>query len=206
VAFRDIVEMTDPAVIRAMAHPARMAILAHLSDGPATATECSTVADQTPSSCSYHLRTLAELGFVQEVDSDDGRERRWRLTARRYGIPKRAQGSPEVRAAARLWGRQWVTIEQRILSEFLAAERREPAAWQQAATFYSFDVHLTADELLDLGERFAAMLEPYARAEPGDRPAGSRPVHVALTAFPRPDATDRRRRVAGPRQARERGS
>src|SRR6266508_3290555 len=114
--------MTDPKVIRAVAHPARVAILAYLYDGPATATECSTAVEQSPSSCSYHLRTLAKLGFVEEVGSDDGRERRWRLKIKGHGIPKRAQDSPEVRAAARLWGRQWIAIEQRRLSEFLAGE------------------------------------------------------------------------------------
>jgi DNA-binding transcriptional ArsR family regulator len=205
MAFRDFVEMTDPAVIRALAHPARMAILAHLADGPATATECSTAAEQSPSSCSYHLRTLAKLGFVDEVDSGDGRERRWRLKARGHGIPKRAQDSPQVQAAARLWGRQWVAMEQRTLSQFLAAEHREPPFWRKAATFSSAEVHLTADELIELGERFTAMLEPYAdRDEPDDRPAGSRPVHVALTAFPRADPPDRRKKIVRQRTARGR--
>src|SRR5262245_42432984 len=100
--------MTDPKVIRALAHPARVAILAFLGDGPATATECSTAAGQSPSSCSYHLRTLAELGFVAEVASDDARERKWRLKVKGHGVPKRAQDSPAVLAAARLWGRQWI--------------------------------------------------------------------------------------------------
>jgi len=194
--------MTDPAVIRALAHPARMAILAYLFEAPATATECSTAAEQSPSSCSYHLRTLAKLGFVEEIESDDGRERRWRLKVRGYGVPKRAQDSPEVRAAARLWGRQWIAIEQRILSEFLAGEAREPAAWSAAATFSSKEVHLTAEELIELGERFTAMLGPYRdRTDPENRPPASRPVHFTLTAFPRPERPERRRKTAGKKRA-----
>ena len=127
-----------------------MTILAYLFDGPATATECSTAAEQSPSSCSYHLRTLAKLGFVEEVSSDDGRERRWRVTVSGHGIPKSAQDSPEVQAASRLWGRQWVAIEQRILAEFLADEAREPAIWRKAATLSSHEVHLTPDEVIEL--------------------------------------------------------
>ena len=61
MAFGKYVEMTEPSAIRALAHPARMAILAYLDEGPATATECSTAADESPSACSYHLRTLARL-------------------------------------------------------------------------------------------------------------------------------------------------
>jgi DNA-binding transcriptional ArsR family regulator len=198
--------MTDPAIIRALAHPARTAIIAYLFDGPATATECSTAVEQSPSSCSYHLRTLAELGFVEEVRSDDGRERRWRLKVRGHGIPKRVQDSPEVQAAARLWGRQWVAIEQRILSEFLAGETREAAVWRKAATFSSHEVHLTPDEVIELGERFTAMLECYLdRTEADNRPAESRTVHFMLTAFPRPEAADRRRKsTAGKKGTRGR--
>src|SRR5439155_2111489 len=77
--FGNYVELTDPKVMRALAHPARTAILVYLDDfGPATATECSEAAEESPSSCSYHLRRLAQLGFVEEVPAEDGRERRWR--------------------------------------------------------------------------------------------------------------------------------
>ena len=72
------VELTDPRMMRALAHPARIAIWAHLGlHGPATATECAEIAGLSPSACSYHLRTLARYGFVEE-DPDsaaDGRER-----------------------------------------------------------------------------------------------------------------------------------
>ena len=193
--------MTDPTVIRALAHPARAAILAYLDDGPATATECSTAAERSPSSCSYHLRTLAKLGFVEEVGSDDGRERAWRLRIKGHGIPKRAQDSPEVQAAARLWGRQWIAIEQRMLSEFFAGEPRQPAVWRKAASFYSHESHLTPDEVIELAEQFRAMLEPFLdRTEPENRPPGSRPVHFTLTAFPRPEPAERRRRATAPKK------
>ena len=54
------VELTDPRMMRALAHPARIAIWMHLGlNGPATATECAEIAGLSPSACSYHLRTLA---------------------------------------------------------------------------------------------------------------------------------------------------
>lgn len=198
--------MTDPKVIRALAHPARAAILAFLSDGPATATECSAVAERSPSSCSYHLRTLAKLGFVEEVAGDDGRERLWRLKIQGHGIPKRAQDTPEVQAAARLWGRQWVVNEQRMLSEFVVGELREPPVWRKAASFFSHESHLTPDETIELAERFIAMLKPYLdRADPTNRPEGSRPVHFTLTAFPRPEPAERRRKATA-RNTRRKGA
>jgi DNA-binding transcriptional ArsR family regulator len=196
MSFRKYVEITEPSAIRALAHPARMAILAYLDEGPATATECSTAADESPSSCSYHLRTLARLGFVEQVPSDDKRERRWQLKIHGHGIPKSAQDSPKVRAAARLWGRQWVAIEQRILAQYLATQAKEPGVWQKASTFYSFEVHLTPDELIKLGERLTAMIDRYTARPESKRPAGARLVHLALTAFPRPEDPALRRQAA----------
>jgi DNA-binding transcriptional ArsR family regulator len=195
MAFRSQVEMTDPAVIRAVAHPTRMAILAFLADGPATATECSHAADESPSSCSYHLRTLAKLGFVEEVASDDKRERRWRLAIQDVGIPKSAQDSAAVLKASLPWGQQWVAIEQRVLARYLADQDGEPKEWQKAATFTSSQVHLTPAELIELGEQVSALLEPYVEREHrGSPPRRARPVRVVLTAFPRPSDVVQRRR------------
>ncbi len=75
------VELTDPRMMRALAHQARIAIWTHLGmRGPATATECAEIAGLSPSACSYHLRTLARYGFVEEdpASAADGRERPWR--------------------------------------------------------------------------------------------------------------------------------
>src|SRR5258708_22493816 len=74
-------EITDPRALRALAHPARIAIMQHLAlEGPATATECADIAGMSPSACSYHLRALAKYGFVEEVPSVglDRRHRPWR--------------------------------------------------------------------------------------------------------------------------------
>jgi DNA-binding transcriptional ArsR family regulator len=183
MAFRDWVELTEPSVVRALAHPTRMAVLARLADGPATATECAEQVGESPSSCSYHLRQLAHLGFVDEVESDDGRTRRWKLIVAGFGIPKDAQSSPEMQAATSLWGRQWVAIERTILDDFMANESAEDPDWRAAATFASPDVEITADELRDLEKRFSEMIAPYIEREV--YPPGARTVHVVLTAFPR---------------------
>src|ERR1700733_8012115 len=100
------VSLTDPRMMRALAHPARMAIWQHLGlEGPATATECAAVAGLSPSACSYHLRTLARYGFVEEDPSHaaDGRERPWRVKIVAFKIPTGAS-PPAVRDAAPLLG------------------------------------------------------------------------------------------------------
>src|SRR5690606_34750386 len=68
-------KISDPEVLRALAHPARLAVWDFLGtcalegkDG-ATATEVAEVAGMTPSAMSYHLRTLAKAGFIEEAPS-----------------------------------------------------------------------------------------------------------------------------------------
>ena len=86
------VRLTDPKMMRALAHPARIAIWLHIGlRGPATATECAEVAGLSPSACSYHLRTLARYGFVEEdrASAADGRERPWRARLLAFTIQDR---------------------------------------------------------------------------------------------------------------------
>ena len=110
-------ELTDPKTMRALAHPARIAIWAHLGlHGPATATECAEIAGLSPSACSYHLRTLARYGFVEE-DPDsaaDGRERPWRARMLAFSIDD-VPGTPAVtRVASRLMI-VWSTSERYVI-------------------------------------------------------------------------------------------
>src|SRR5947209_7487871 len=96
------VQLTDPRMMRALAHPARIAIWTHLGmHGPATATECAEIAGLSPSACSYHLRTLARYGFVEEdpASAADGRERPWRARMIAFNIDH-APGTPAVTQVA----------------------------------------------------------------------------------------------------------
>ena len=87
MADNERMTITDVRVLAALSHPARLAIL-HLllTVRDATATQCSAVVGESPSSCSYHLRHLEKFGLVERVESDpddevDGRTRRWRSVA-----------------------------------------------------------------------------------------------------------------------------
>ena len=53
------VMLTDPRAIKALAHPARLAVIDELFAGrQLTATECAEIAGLSPSAMSYHLRAL----------------------------------------------------------------------------------------------------------------------------------------------------
>src|SRR5580698_7957972 len=99
------VRLTDPKMMRALAHPARIAIWSHIAlRGSVTATECAQVAGLSPSACSYHLRSLAKYGFIEEdrAAAGDGRERPWRAKLLALNINGGPDTPPAVRAAGQM--------------------------------------------------------------------------------------------------------
>jgi len=88
-------ELTDPAVMRALAHPLRWAILENLLHaGTLSATQAGVLLGETPANCAFHLRTLARYGLVEEAGGGKGRERPWRRVNRGFNrhAHRRARG------------------------------------------------------------------------------------------------------------------
>ena len=141
--------------MRALAHPTRLALLDHLHTiDQATATECAAVVDDSPSSCSYHLRALAKWGFVEEGSGGAGRERPWRAAAAR--IEFGSDGLESVVLRDELVARQ----QQRIRTA-LRHEHELPARWRRAAQTSAAQLELTPAELEELGERFEQLLDEF---------------------------------------------
>lgn len=181
--------MTNPDAMRALAHPGRLAIFMRLSlDGPATATECAEVAGLSPSACSYHLRALAKWGFVEEaVGGSDGRERRWRATVGQLTVnqdPAAGAQDPEQTAAARLLIDQALQLSARAVADYLDNQADHDPAWQAAAMITERVLHTTPAELAELGRKFQALLAPYERGDPAQRPSDAERVLFAVQAVP----------------------
>jgi DNA-binding transcriptional ArsR family regulator len=163
--------------MRALAHPTRLALLDHLhAAGEATATECAAAVGDSPSSCSYHLRSLAKWGFVAEGAARPGRERAWRPAAARIEFD--AQGDESSVLRDELVGRQ----QQRV-RDALRHEHELPRRWRVATQTSAATLTLTPSELEDLGERFEALLDEFRGR--GDR-RGSRTVVVSFAATAEP--------------------
>jgi DNA-binding transcriptional ArsR family regulator len=186
-------EISDPRALRALAHPARLAILQHLVlDGPATATECAEVAGLSPSACSYHLRALARYGFVDEDPSGgaDRRHRPWR--ARFVSITVGSDpGRPKaVRAASRLLVESLQARFDEVRADYLDREGEYPPEWQLAAGSSQDVLHVTPGELEQIRDKIRQILAESRRLRREDQPPGARRVHVMLDFTPwfAPDA------------------
>ena len=172
--------------MRALAHPVRIALLDYLNlAGPATATQCAAVVGESASACSYHLRTLAKWGFIQATGGGRGREHPWRLTAHalRWSTPSTA--APARVTAAALLSERYLDHDDQLVRDYLVHKADEDPAWQAAAIIGRSTLYLTAGELQELRAGVQALMAPYLRLDPADRPVAARPVHVAFRAVPR---------------------
>ena len=95
--------LSDPGAIRALAHPARLAVIEELYAGrELTATECAEIAGLSPSAMSYHLRSLEKAGIVERAELDgDGRERPWRAAGAYLQVDSTSDGTGEPRRRPR---------------------------------------------------------------------------------------------------------
>ena len=181
------VELTDPRMMRALAHPARIAIWAHLGlHGPATATECAEIAGLSPSACSYHLRTLARYGFVEEdlQSAADGRERPWRARVLAFSVDD-VPGTPAAtRVASRLLVENLRAAAEENRARYLTRRSEYPADWQAAAGETFSVAHVTPEELERLRAQVLEVMAPYIRLDPASRPAGTLPVRITLELYP----------------------
>jgi DNA-binding transcriptional ArsR family regulator len=184
----DGVRITDPRVMRALAHPARIEIVEYLNDSGAvvTATECAGMVGLSPSATSYHLRELAKYGLVEQAPSrGDGRERVWRSSGTRLHIDADPEQGPDGRAATTALIDMYLNRDLARVRQWVTQQDGEPSEWRDSSTLTGQRLLLTADELRDLNAQVLALLEPYRLRERRDTaPEDARKVAVTYMAFP----------------------
>ncbi len=183
-------QITDPAALKAVAHPLRVRLLAALrEDGPATATELARQLGTESGSTSYHLRVLARHGFVAEAGGGPGgrrhpRERRWQAVHRVNAWSNTALATTaEGREAAVLMRRRQVEMLIADVERFDADLDRLDPAWVEVAGIGDLLVRLTPASLTTLWDRFYAHLDELVSGDAAD-PAAA-PVSVVVAGFPR---------------------
>jgi len=179
-------ELSDPQMMRAMAHPARLSIMDYfLSGQTGTATELAEVVGLSPSATSYHLRALARYGLVEEAPSrGDARERVWQTRMRGMTVESGPDAPPDVRAAARELADAYLVHEEARARRWLLRSDSEPPDWDAAASFSNGILLLTAEELTALTEQVQELLRPYLRTRRTDPPSGARVVSALFRAYP----------------------
>lgn len=179
-------QLTDPRVVRALAHPVRLALLeALLREGPLTATEAAELLSDSSGNMSWHLQTLAKYGYVEEAEGGVGRRRPWRRIASGT-IYEETPDDPELSMAAAALSQLGHERSFDRLRLWFGERSSYPKEWQQAWFSINNLSYLLPEELQKLADDIDALLTPYRDrvAHPDRRPAGSKPVGVVAFGHP----------------------
>jgi len=182
---REQLNLTDPRVIRALSHPARLVVIEELYSGRvATSTELARLAGLTPSAMSYHLRALARYGIVRRVSAtSDGRERPWRAAAK--GISVSSLPTKAAQAAGSVLLANLLASVGSSVEAYLSAQNDLPEPWQDAAMLDNESLYLTAAQSKELIAELEGVLDrfrPRARRRPQ-----ARRVRITLGVTPEVD-------------------
>lgn len=165
---RETSPVTDPHTLRVIAHPMRLRLYEVLvSDGPATAARLSKHVSAAPGSLSYHLRQLAECGYIEEAPdlAEDGRERWWRAIP--GGVRWSAddfEGHPGAQEAISAAQRVLVARQiERLRHWQTHGDEEWGSTWANAAHSTDTVLHLTPAELQQLGEELNALVESWGK-------------------------------------------
>ncbi|MGH8879852.1 MAG: ArsR/SmtB family transcription factor [Stackebrandtia sp.] len=180
---------SDPELMRALSHTARLAVLDHLTVvEDATATECAEVAGLSPSAMSYHLRALARVGLVEEAPGrGDGRERVWRMKVRSFSIGADYESPESVKLAQRSMIELMKRRGDDKFERWMDRSSAEPKEWYEVATSSEWALLMTADEVRDMAGKLAELVRPFRmreRKSAGDDPDDARRVAFQLRIFP----------------------
>jgi DNA-binding transcriptional ArsR family regulator len=177
----------DARSLRALAHPLRVRILDALAaDGPATSARLSERLGESTGTISWHLRLLAEHGFIEEDTERGTRRERWWRRVRSRDVLSTADFThdPEARDAASAYLTALLRGQFQRVADSLAAEWTGP--WLGAGSITEWNnLRLTADQLRALHEELAEVVarrtpDPDAEPDPG-----ARPVVLQIHALPR---------------------
>jgi predicted ArsR family transcriptional regulator len=183
--------LTDPRVMRALAHPTRIELMELVArEGELTATAAANMLGLSPANCSFHLRQLGKYGFLEEARPGPGRVRPWRIGSVQHSWDELGVDAEADAAASALTS---VVLDRDLdrLRDWLGRQRTAAPEWRNAAFMSEALLYVTPEELEAIGEGIVELVQPYVeRVAPERRPEGSAPVHVLAVGFPiRPTAT-----------------
>jgi predicted ArsR family transcriptional regulator len=162
----DRLELHDPRVLRAIAHPVRNRILTELdAHGPLRAADVAVLLGIPANSASFHLRQLAKFRLVEE-DPDaarDKRDRVWRLNdeADQDISLGEVEKMPGGKAASAVFRRNKAAWGRRIVDAAFTDDRtpgRQIAVAEQPLQLTKVEAEELSHRLVDLVKEYKSQL------------------------------------------------
>ena len=196
-----------PHQLRALTHPVRLRMLGILRlEGPATATTLAERLRLNTGATSYHLRQLAQHGFVvDDPERGTGRERWWQAA---HSSTHTESPPPGDEAAADTMDAYLQVVATIYTEQLQRAMEERPllsAPWRSASTFSDWSITLTPARAKAVVEKLWAVIEEADAEAEASAASGAGPEAVSgegeddeslaftfqLSAYPRPGQAGR---------------
>ncbi|PDT00756.1 transcriptional regulator [Rhizobium chutanense] len=181
----------EPTALKALAHPVRLRMLGMLRiDGPATATQLAVRLGLNSGATSYHLRQLAQYGFIEEAPHTSRRDRWWRASHELTSVPA-SEAAGEALDLDIAFNQAALSLQVGQMQQALEEYAELPAEWRKATAADDIIIPMTADQAEALTIRLRDIILEAMRAAPPLGEATSQnpdmaPFYVMLHAFPYP--------------------
>ena len=174
--------LLTPKSLAGLVHPVRVRVLELLqNEGPSTATALAARVGQSSGVTSYHLRVLAELGFiVEDAERGNRRDRWWRAVHRATAFTFRAPEDPGDAGTVEDVERWLRIVADQAHRRMIAAidsladrlDELPNLAWQIS----EWPMRLTREEARALGWQINELVQQYRRepSDPDPRPGTER--------------------------------
>jgi DNA-binding transcriptional ArsR family regulator len=182
----DRLHISDARRLRALAEPARLAIMQLLSvRGPRTATQLAQDLGLTPSLASYHLRELAAAGFVAAQAHPDRRQRPWRVVEPDFTLDSEpGAGDPQADGAIRKVEASMMQRNSEVLTAFSQHRHEYSAQWRRAVFIAQNTLAMTPSSLTSFAGELTSLVDKYRQAPPADDGGETELVLIHLSCVP----------------------
>ena len=160
--MKDLTNLNNPSLVRALAHPLRHQILGILQERRASPRELSEELRAPLGNVSYHVRILADLKLIKLV----------KKTPRRGAIEHHYEGVKGTEVTDETWSTTPPIVKQAMVGSTLAEIGRSVSGSAAAGGFERADAHLTRTRLKldergwkELGDAFMRLLERAERIQ-----------------------------------------
>jgi predicted ArsR family transcriptional regulator len=185
MATDDVTTITpSPQALKALTHPVRLRMLGLLrSEGPATATQLATRLGLNTGATSYHLRQLAQSGFVvDDEERGNGRDRWWKAAHRSTTTSTTLPADPDAKETLEAYLQSVAVVMTEQLQRAIEELPLVPEEWSDASTFSDWVIRLTPARAKALVRAVATTL---SETDEDDDETAEQFV-VQLSAFPLP--------------------
>ncbi|GAA2983687.1 ArsR/SmtB family transcription factor [Actinokineospora diospyrosa] len=169
--------------LKVIAHPLRMRMLGVLrAHGPNTATGLAARLGESSGTTSWHLRQLADAGFIEE-DTERGnrRERWWRAAQEVTQVVSHAMpDDPETQDAYGTFLTALIDLGYERSTRYARTRHALPEAWRHVSELSDWRMSLTPAELRQLAVEVNELVNRYHR----DPAEGDEIVTVQVQMFP----------------------